>query len=407
MSEVFDVSIVGGGPVGLALAVALGQGLRGQARIAVIGGARPIDPAGDPRAVAIAGGSMALLRSLNVWSRIEHEAEPVVGIDITDSSLDAGVRPVVLSYENVLDDGTAATAIVPLALVHGALHDVARSTAGIVLLDGSLASVHFDDLAARLTLDDGRIVSARLAVGADGRRSRLREAAGIGIVERDYRQVGIVTVVAHELSHRGRAVQHFLPSGPFAILPMKGDRSCITWTEAADEGRRILALDDPGFLAEVDRRFGGRLGDLTLAGGRRSWPLAMHLSRAYVANRLALAGDAAHGVHPIAGQGLNLGFRDVAALAEVIADAARLGLDVGLTTTLQRYERWRRADSALSAGVFDRLQWLFANDNPALRAVRDSGMAVVDRLPALKRFLVAEAAGLTGEVPRLLRGEPL
>ncbi|MBV1694225.1 MAG: FAD-dependent monooxygenase [Hyphomicrobiales bacterium] len=407
MSEVFDVVIVGGGPVGLALAAALGQGLQGEARIAVIGGARPIDPAGDPRAVAIAGGSMALLRSLGVWPRIEHEAEPVVGIDITDSSLDAGVRPVVLSYENVLDDGTAATAIVPLALVHGALHEVARSTAGVVLLDGSLALVHFDDLAARLTLDDGRIVSARLAVGADGRRSRLREAAGIGIVERDYRQVGIVTVVAHELPHRGRAVQHFLPSGPFAMLPMKGDRSCITWTETADEGRRILALDDAAFLAEVDRRFGGRLGDLTLAGGRRSWPLAMHLSRAYVANRLALAGDAAHGVHPIAGQGLNLGFRDVAALAEVIADTARLGLDVGLTTTLQRYERRRRADSALSAGVFDRLQWLFANDNPALRAVRDSGMAVVDRLPALKRFLVAEAAGLTGEVPRLLRGEPL
>jgi 2-octaprenyl-6-methoxyphenol hydroxylase len=256
-------------------------------------------------------------------------------------------------------------------------------------------------------MDDGRMVSARLAVGADGRRSRLREAAGIGIVEHDYRQVGIVTVIAHELPHRGRAIQHFLPSGPFAILPMTGDRSCITWTETADEGRRILALDDAAFLAEVDRRFGGRLGDLTLAGGRRSWPLAMHLARAYAANRLALAGDAAHGVHPIAGQGLNLGFRDVAALAEVIADAARLGLDVGSMSTLRRYERWRRSDSALSAGVFDRLQWLFANDNPALRAVRDSGMAVVDRLPALKRLLVAEAAGLTGDVPRLLRGEPL
>jgi 2-octaprenyl-6-methoxyphenol hydroxylase len=407
MNEAFDVAIAGGGPVGLALAVALGQGLRGEARIAVVGGHQPIDRAGDPRAVAVAGGPMALLRHLGVWARIAHEAEPVVGIDITDSSLDAGVRPVVLSYENLLDDGTAATAIVPLGLLHGALHDVALSTAGVVLLGGSVASVHVDDVAARLTMDDGRMVSARLAVGADGRRSRLREAAGIGIVEHDYRQVGIVTVIAHELPHRGRAIQHFLPSGPFAILPMTGDRSCITWTETADEGRRILALDDAAFLAEVDRRFGGRLGDLTLAGGRRSWPLAMHLARAYAANRLALAGDAAHGVHPIAGQGLNLGFRDVAALAEVIADAARLGLDVGSMSTLRRYERWRRSDSALSAGVFDRLQWLFANDNPALRAVRDSGMAVVDRLPALKRLLVAEAAGLTGDVPRLLRGEPL
>lgn len=407
MSARYDIAIVGAGPVGLALALALGQGLRGEASIAVVAAAERVDPAGDPRAVAIAGASMALLGQLGVWARIEREAEPVLGIDITDSALEAGVRPVVLSYENVLEDGRAATAIVPLARLHEALEEAVRACAGVVRLEGSLASAEFDDTAARLTLQDGRTVSAGLAIGADGRRSRLREAAGIGIVERDYRQLGIVTVVGHDLPHRGRAVQHFLPSGPFAILPMTGERSCITWTETAQEGRRILALDDAAFLGEVDRRFGGRLGDLTLAGGRRSWPLAMHLARAYVANRLALAGDAAHGVHPIAGQGLNLGFRDVAALAEVIADAARLGLDIGLTTTLQRYERWRRADSALSAGVFDRLQWLFANDNPALRAVRDSGMAVVDRLPALKRFLVAEAAGLTGEVPRLLRGEPL
>ena len=239
-----------------------------------------------------------------------------------------------------------------------------------------------------------------------GGASPLRQAAGIGIVRWSYPQAGIVTTVRLEQPHQGRAVQHFLPSGPFAILPLTGNRACITWTEDAARAREILALDDAGFLAEVEKRFGYRLGGVALAGPRASWPLDMHLARALVADRFALVGDAAHGVHPIAGQGLNLGLRDVAALTEVVADAARLGLDIGSLAVLERYERWRRLDSALSAATFDALNRLFSNDSTLLRSARDFGLGLVERMPALKQFFVAEAAGLTGEVPRLLRGEP-
>jgi 2-octaprenyl-6-methoxyphenol hydroxylase len=242
-------------------------------------------------------------------------------------------------------------------------------------------------------------------VAADGRGSRLREAAGIQVVRWSYPQAGIVTTVRHAKPHGGRAVQHFLPSGPFAILPLAGNRACITWTEDAETARALLALDDAGFLAEVARRFDYRLGAVELDGPRASWPLDMHLARALVKDRFALIGDAAHGVHPIAGQGLNLGLRDVAALTEVVADAARLGLDFGSIATLERYERWRRLDAAVSAATFDALNRLFSNDSTLLRSARDFGLGLVERMPALKQLFVTEAAGLAGEVPKLLRGE--
>ena len=222
-----------------------------------------------------------------------------------------------------------------------------------------------------------------------------------------YGQTAIVTTIAHERPHNGRAVQHFLPAGPFAILPLPGNRACLTWTEDADEAKRILALDDAGFLAEVETRVAGRLGALEVVGPRQSWPLEMHLARAYVAPRFALIGDAAHGVHPIAGQGVNLAFRDVAALSEIIADSLRLGLDPGSMESLARYEKWRRFDSFVSAAAFDGLNKLFSSDVMLVRAARDVGLGLVDRLPGLKRRLVAEAAGLTGDLPRLFKLEPL
>ena len=264
-----------------------------------------------------------------------------------------------------------------------------------------------DEHGVAVELADGSRLRTALLVAADGRRSRLREAAGIKVVNWSYAQTGIVVTVRHEKPHQGRAVQHFLPGGPFAILPLTGNRSCITWTESADRAREILALDDAGFLREVERRFDYRLGSVALAGPLAGWPLDMHLARALVANRFALISDAAHGVHPIAGQGLNLGLRDVAALAEVIADAARLGLDFGSLATLERYERWRRLDSAISAAAFDALNRLFSNDVTVLRTARDFGLGLVDRMPGLKQLFVAEAAGLTGEVPKLLRGHAL
>ena len=288
-----------------------------------------------------------------------------------------------------------------------ALDAAARATPALTFIAGSAVGFEADEHQATVSLGDGRQLSASLAVAAEGRRSAIREAAGIKLVSWDYQQTGIVTTVSHERPHDGRAVQHFLPSGPFAILPLTGNRSCITWSEAAPEARRILALDDAAFLAQVEKRFGGKLGPLSLAGKRASWPLSMHLARSFIAARLALIGDTAHGVHPIAGQGLNLGLRDVAALAEVLTEAMRVGLDPGNAETLRQYERWRRFDSTLSTFAFDGLNRLFSNDWTVVRAARDVGLGIVDRLPFVKRMLVSEAAGMTGDLPRLLKGEAL
>jgi 2-octaprenyl-6-methoxyphenol hydroxylase len=406
----FDIVIAGGGSAGLTLACALTDALGGAAKIAVVDrvvfDGAPAHP--DVRASAVSAGSKHLLATLGIWPALADHAQAVAAVDITDSSLGDVFRPVIVSYDNTVEDGEPATWIVENQRLHAAIVDGARQRPGIALLGGAAATGYVaDEHGITVALADGRSLRTPLLVAADGRSSRLREVAGIGVVGWQYPQIGIVTTVRHQKPHRSRAVQHFLPGGPFAILPLQGNRSCITWTEAEMEGRAIVALHDAGFLAEVEKRFGYRLGEIELAGPRALWPLAMHLARALVADRLALVGDAAHLVHPIAGQGLNLGLRDVAALTEVIADAARLGLDIGSGIVLARYERWRRTDAAVSAAAFDGLNRLFSSDWTLLRTARSAGLGIVDRLPALKQFFVAEAAGLTGEVPKLLRGEPV
>ncbi|MGD9668641.1 MAG: FAD-dependent monooxygenase [Hyphomicrobiaceae bacterium] len=404
-----DIVISGGSYAGLALALALAQGLDGIS-IAVVdpkprGGSDPL--LDDPRAFALSASSQRLLAIIGIWPAIADTAQAVSAIEITDSSLDAGIRPTLLTYTNEIDDGSAASFIVPGGPLLMALDAAARATPAVQFVTGSVTGYEASEHEARINLADGRALAAALAVAAEGRRSNLREAAGIKLVGWDYEQTGIVVTVEHQRDHEGHAVQHFLPSGPFAILPLPGNRACITWSEATSEALRILALDDAAFLAEVDKRFGGQLGPLRLAGPRASWPLSMHLARSYVAPRLALIGDTAHGVHPIAGQGLNLGLRDVAALAEVIAEAMRVGLDPGNAETLRQYQRWRRFDSMLSTLAFDGLNRLFSNDWTLVRAARDVGLGLVDRLPFVKRMLVSEAAGVTGDLPRLLKGEML
>jgi 2-octaprenyl-6-methoxyphenol hydroxylase len=259
----------------------------------------------------------------------------------------------------------------------------------------------------KVQLGDGAATTATLLVAADGARSRLREHAGIATHGWSYGQSAIVTTVAHERDHHGRAEEHFLPAGPFAILPLRHNRSSIVWTERTEDADRIVALADHDFHHELEKRFGLRLGDIAVSGPRRAYPLGLWVARSFIADRLALVGDAAHVIHPIAGQGLNMGLRDVAALAEAVVDAVRLGLDPGGGTVLERYQRWRRFDTMTMSVSTDGLNRLFSSRSDVLRLARDLGLGMVDRLPGLKRMFIREAAGLVGEVPKLLRGEAL
>jgi len=396
----------------MALACALDQALGGDLRVALVApSAAASGRARDARASALSAGSRNLLAALELWGELEEEAQPVSAIEITDSSLDAGIRPVLLTYDNHLADvdgmpGPAASYILPNAAIARVLSG-ALAAGGVVCLDDAVAGFTQDAGAVEVDLESGRRVRAGLLVAADGARSGLRQRAGIQTVGWDYGQSGMTLRVAHEKPHGGVAVQHFLPAGPFAILPLKGPRSCITWSEEAEEAQRIRGLDREALADEVDRRFGGRLGAVTLETPVQTWPLVLRLARRFVAGRVVLIGDAAHTVHPIAGQGLNLALRDVAVLAEVVCDAMRVGLDSGDGIALQRYERWRRFDAAMSAATFDGLNRLFSRDHSVLRTAREAGLGLVDRIEPLKRLLVAEAAGLTGDVPRLLAGKSL
>jgi 2-octaprenyl-6-methoxyphenol hydroxylase len=277
----------------------------------------------------------------------------------------------------------------------------------VLLAPLTRGSVVTSPLKAEAALLDGRLVRARLVAAADGQSSPLRRAFGIRSAERRYSQSAIVTTVRHERPHRGIAVEHFLPAGPFAILPMTGSRSSIVWTERAELTPRLMELSDAAFTAELAARFGDFLGAVEPVGPRWAYPLALLLAQRYVAPRLALVGEAAHVIHPIAGQGLNLGIRDVAALAELVIDARRLGLDIGDDTVLRRYQQWRRFDALALVAVTDGLNWLFSNSITPARLTRDLGLAVVDRLSPLKRMLMRDAMGIAGDPPRLVRGEPL
>lgn len=399
------VVIGGAGFAGLALAIALRQGLGPAFGVTVA------DPAlghanEDVRATAIAAAARRLFEALGVWEAVADGAEPILDMAITDSRLDDVVRPVFLTFAGEVEPGEPFAHMVENEPLVGAL--VARARAdGVTLLPVGVAGYETEQAGTIVRLADDSEVRADLLVAADGARSRLRERAGIQSVGWTYGQSAITTTIAHERDHHGRAEEHFLPSGPFAILPLRNRRSSIVWTEESEAAARLVAAPDAEFLAEVEKRFGLRLGELALAGPRRAFPLGFALARSFVAERLALVGDAAHRIHPIAGQGLNMGLRDVAALAEVIVDAARLGLDPGRAEVLARYERWRRFDSFAMGVATDGLNRLFSNRSDVLRLARDVGLGLVDRLPALKRMFIREAAGFMGEVPRLLRGEAL
>jgi 2-octaprenyl-6-methoxyphenol hydroxylase len=400
-----DVLIGGAGFAGLALAIALRQALGATFAVAVADPALARPPA-DARASAIAAAARRLLAALGAWEAVAARAEPILDMVITDSKLDDAVRPTFLTFGGDVAPGEPFAHMVENRDVLAAL--VAQAQAdGVILLPDAVADFAADRSAVTARLASGATMRARLLVAADGARSAIRTQAGIQSVGWSYDQSAIVTTVAHERPHHGRAEEHFLPAGPFAILPLPDNRSSIVWTENAGEAERIMRLDDAGFHAELEKRFGLHLGDIAVAGPRRAFPLGFAVARSFVADRVALVGDAAHVIHPIAGQGLNMGLRDVAALAEAIVDAARLGLDPGGAPVLDRYQRWRRFDTAAMGLATDGLNRLFSNRSDVLRLMRDVGLGMVERLPAVKDFFIREAAGLTGEVPKLLRGEAL
>jgi 2-octaprenyl-6-methoxyphenol hydroxylase len=405
LPERADVVIAGGGFAGLALAIALRQGL-GEAFTVVVADPALARPVADARASAIAAAARRLFETLSVWDAVAADTQPILDMVISDSKLDDAVRPTFLTFAGDVVPGEPFAHMVENGRLIAALIERAAAD-GVVLASASVAGFAVAPAGIAVGLSDGATVAARLLVAADGARSSLREQAGIGTVGWSYGQSAIVTTVEHERDHHGRAVEHFLPAGPFAILPLPGRRSSIVWTEIAAEATRILALDEAGFHHELETRFGLALGELRAVGRRGAFPLGLRVARSFIADRLALVGDAAHMIHPIAGQGLNLGLRDVAALAEAIVDVARLGLDPGAAPVLERYQQWRRFDTLTMGLATDGINRLFSNHSDVLRLARDIGLGVVERLPPLKDVFIREAAGIGGEVPRLLRGEEL
>ncbi|HEY9010059.1 MAG TPA: FAD-dependent monooxygenase [Devosia sp.] len=401
----YDVAIVGGGPAGLAMALALTRFLDG-VKVALLD-RRPFAVPNDQRAFAIAAGVRRVFESLGVWQGMADAASPVKAMKLTDSGRGDISRPLFLTFEGEVAPGEPFAHLVP---------NKAMQTALLAAIEGkveTLTPVEITALApGRLTLKDGRTIVAPLIVASDGANSTLRAMAGIDVFTHDYRQQGIVTTIGHELDHHGVAYEHFRPNGPFASLPLldaegRGLRSSLVWTETTEEAARIKELSLEAVAAEIEAVMGSTLGAVTVEEKPQSFPLGLKLARDFVAPRLALIGDAAHVVHPIAGQGLNLGLKDVAALAEVVVDAMRLGLDHGAPDVLARYQRWRRLDTSLMAFVTDGMNRLFSNDVAPIRALRDFGLGVVDRLPLVKDTLISRAAGLDRHGPRLLSGHPI
>lgn len=407
-----DIIIAGAALNGLAAAVALGGAqLRRPLKVAVVDAKDPKDfssSAFDGRASAITASARRMFEALGVWSAIAPQAQAMTEIVVTDARPGAETRPVLLHFGEEDMRGKPSAHMVENRHLYGALLAAAMASPQIAFVTGhAAANFHFGPGLAEVVLDDGRTLKASLIVAADGRNSAARAAAHIDLVGWNYDQTGIVATVEHDLPHGGRAEEHFTPSGPFAILPLPGNRSSLVWTETKADAERILGLDEAGFLAELRRRFGDRLGEVRLVGSRHSYPLSMFIARELAGPRLALIGDAAHVVHPIAGLGFNLGLRDVAALAESVHDAFGLGLDPGGEAVLERYSLWRRFDTVMTAMAMDGLNRLFANDNAALRLLRDAGLMAAGGSSKLKSLFVKEAAGQTGNLPKLLRGEAL
>ena len=410
-----DVLIGGGGLVGPTLALALDQaGLS----VAVIDASKPAEtlaPSFDGRAFAIAFASFRMWRALGLGPALDPVAQPIEKILVTDGRLGSGARKGGPSLLHLYFDREELRGHdEPLGLMLEARHvrlalDAAiKAKPSITMIQPmAVTALTRDPAGVTATVSDGARLRAPLLVGADGRRSFVRQAVGIRTIGWDYPVTAIVATIQHQKPHGAVAHEYFLPDGPFAILPLKGERSNIVWAEKRKAAEALLAMNEADFLIEMRRRFGDFLGELALEGPRFGYPLSLQLAERMIDDRVALAGDSAHGIHPLAGQGLNLGLKDCAALAECIADGVGVGLDPGDVTILERYQRWRRFDNitmALGMEFFDRL---FSNDIAPLRAVRGLGLAAVNAVGPARRFFMKYAGGAAGDLPKLLRGESL
>ncbi len=407
MKHDFDVVIAGGGLNGPTLALALADA---GMRVAVID-ARPADARAadtfDGRAYALALASQRLLSALGLWGALADKAQPINEVRASQGPAGGGADPFGLHFDSAeIEEGRLGYMLEDRFLYRallGAMADKITHLSGV-----TVAGQQVGPQGVTVSLGDGRSFDAHVLIGADGRSSGVASRAGIGRTGHDYGQIALVAALDHELPHNGVAHQYFMATGPLAILPLPGNRSSIVWSEAAANARAIEALDDDAFLEVLRPRFGDFLGAISLTGPRFSYPLGLTLADRYVDQRIALIGDAAHGVHPIAGQGLNLGLRDVAALAEVLVEARRRGEDIGSLAVLARYQDWRRPDATMMAMGMDAVNAIFSNENPVLRAARAIGMGIVDSVPQLRRGFMRQAAGLgMNPMPRLLTGRRL
>ncbi len=401
-----DILIVGGGLNGCSLALALAGAGFGVVLIDSQKLDHLLATDFDGRSYALALASQRMLAALGLWPGLAADAQPILQVTASDGNAHSGPSPLHLLFDHAeIEEGPMGWMVEDRHLRQALLAAIAATPAIRHLTAETVTAQRLERQQIVVTLANGDQIAGALLVGCDGRSSATATRAGIKRTGWPYHQTALVCAVAHELPHNGTAHQLFLPPGPLAILPLQGNRSSIVWTETTAQARAIQSWNDAGYLAALRPRFGDFLGRITLTGARFSYPLTLSLATAMTGARLALVGDAAHGIHPLAGQGLNLGLRDSAALAEVLAMALRRGEDIGAPGVLARYQGWRRFDTTTLALATDGFNRLFSNDNPLLRLGRDIGLGLTNAMPALRRHLIREAAGLTGDLPRLMQGK--